>query len=251
MSDYINLTAENIDEEHICCAISDPKHQNGVSAKKSWLKDRLNEGHVFRKLNENGKVFIEYAPIENAWVPVTGSNYNYIYCLWVSGKFKGNGHAKDLLQYCIDDSKEKGKSGICILTAKKKKPYISEKKILKAFGFEVADSADDYELMALKFDDEPAPAFSDSVKKKQIDSSGLTIYHTNQCPFIPNCVKQVKAACEKKGIELTVMEIDTCKKAKEVPSVFNNWAAFYNGKFLTHHLLNENYLKKELAKVNS
>ena len=27
MNDYINLTLDNIDEEHICCVIGDPKHQ--------------------------------------------------------------------------------------------------------------------------------------------------------------------------------------------------------------------------------
>ena len=30
MNEYINLTAENIDEEHICCAIGDPKQKNGL-----------------------------------------------------------------------------------------------------------------------------------------------------------------------------------------------------------------------------
>ncbi len=27
MNEYINLDEKNIDEEHICCAIGDPKHQ--------------------------------------------------------------------------------------------------------------------------------------------------------------------------------------------------------------------------------
>ena len=38
MNEYINLTIENIDEEHICCAIGDPKHQKGVDKKKEWIK---------------------------------------------------------------------------------------------------------------------------------------------------------------------------------------------------------------------
>ena len=46
-------------------------------------------GHVFRKLNAKGVVFIEYAPLETAWVPVIGDNYYYIYCLWVAGPYKG------------------------------------------------------------------------------------------------------------------------------------------------------------------
>ena len=33
MNEYINLSLENIDDEHISCAIGDPKHQDGVDAK--------------------------------------------------------------------------------------------------------------------------------------------------------------------------------------------------------------------------
>ena len=38
MNEYTNLTSENIDDEHICCAIGDKKHQEGVDSKKSGLK---------------------------------------------------------------------------------------------------------------------------------------------------------------------------------------------------------------------
>lgn len=38
MSEYINLDFENIEKEHICCAIGDPKHQDGVNRKKNGLK---------------------------------------------------------------------------------------------------------------------------------------------------------------------------------------------------------------------
>lgn len=103
---FVNLTIENLKEEHICCAIADKKHQCGVEMKKEWLKDRITQGHVFRKLNERGKVFIEYAPLETAWVPVLGDNYMYIYCLWVSGSFKKKGYGKSLLEYCINDAKK-------------------------------------------------------------------------------------------------------------------------------------------------
>ena len=47
MNEYINLTLENIDKEHICCAIGDPKHQNGVESKKEWIKNKLKDGQVF------------------------------------------------------------------------------------------------------------------------------------------------------------------------------------------------------------
>ena len=92
MGEYVNVTTENLANEHLCCAISGKKHQEGVDTKRAWIGERLSEGHVFRKLDANGKVFIEYAPLETAWVPVIGENYLYIYCLWVSGSYKGQGH---------------------------------------------------------------------------------------------------------------------------------------------------------------
>ena len=153
MEEFINLKLENIDKEHICCAIGDPKHQNGVNNKKEWLKERIKEWHFFRKLNAQGKVFIEYAPLELAWTPISGNNFIYIYCLWVSGSFKGKGYAKELLEYTIEDAKKKGKNGICIISSKKKKPFLSEKKFFEHYNFKVVDTIDDYELLSLSFND--------------------------------------------------------------------------------------------------
>ena len=34
MNEYINLDENNIEKEHICCAIGDLKHQEGVDEKK-------------------------------------------------------------------------------------------------------------------------------------------------------------------------------------------------------------------------
>ncbi len=247
MSDFKNITIDNLDVEHLCCAIADKKHQCGVDAKKAWLKDRIPEGHIFRKLDEKGKVFIEYAPLETAWVPIKGDNYLFIYCLWVSGSFKGKGYANELLNYCIDDAKKQGKSGVCVLSSKKKKPFLSEKKFMIKYGFEVVDSIDEYELLALSLN-EIKPSFMDSVKKNCIDGNDLTIYYGVQCPYIPNCIEQVKTYCEFNTIPVNLIAIDTLDKAKNVPCVFNNWAVFYNGKFETVHLLNEGHLKKLLGR---
>lgn len=243
---FKNITLDNIESEHLCCAISDKKHQCGVEAKKAWLKDRIAEGHVFRKLDAKGKVFIEYAPLETAWVPVNGENFLYIYCLWVSGSFKGKGYAKELLEYCIGDAKAKGKSGICVLSSKKKKPFLTEKGFVEKYGFEVVDNIGEYELLALSFD-ETKPAFFDSAKEMKIENNKLTIYYGAQCPYISNCIEEVKNYCENNNIPLELIKIDSLEKAKSVPCIFNNWAVFYKGKFETIHILNESYLKKMLG----
>ena len=245
---YVNLNAGSIDKEHLCCAIADKKHQVGVEGKRNWIKDRLNEGHVFRKLDAHGKVFIEYAPLETSWVPIDGDQYIYIYCLWVSGSFKGKGYGKELLEYCIDDAKAHNKSGICIISSKKKKPFLSDKKFMQKFGFESVDTIDDeYELLALSFNG-IKPRFSLSAKKQAIESERLTIYYSLQCPYIPNCIEQINAYCDENQIPLELIKVDTLEKAKALPSIFNNWAVFYKGKFETVHLLNEGYLKKMLEK---
>ena len=46
--DYIRVTMDNLEKEHICCAISNNKDVQ-VSSKKAWLADRFGEGLVFLK----------------------------------------------------------------------------------------------------------------------------------------------------------------------------------------------------------
>ena len=127
--EYIRVTKDNLEKEHICCAISNNKDVQ-VSSKKAWLADRFDEGLVFLKSVERGKCFIEYIPAENAWVPINVDGYMYIDCLWVSGSFKGHGYSTELLDACIEDSKAKGRKGLCILAAAKKKPFLADPKFL-------------------------------------------------------------------------------------------------------------------------
>ena len=105
MDNIIAVTAENIDREHICCAISDKKGETCVSSKKAWMKERFGDGLVFRKLDVRGKVFIEYIPAEKAWCPIDAPGYMHINCFWISGQFKGKGYANRLLEMCIEEPK--------------------------------------------------------------------------------------------------------------------------------------------------
>lgn len=235
---------ENIDSEHICCAIGDPKHQAGVDCKKQWIKDKLKDGHIFRKLNARGKTFIEYEPLETAWVPISGPNYMYIYCLWVAGSFKGKGIGRELLEYAINDAKEKGMKGICTLVSKKKKPFIGEKKFFEHFGFKVVDSIEDYELLALQFIDSQLPQFSSSARQMKIDEKDFTIYYSNQCPYVEYEIKELSDYAKSNNIAINFIKIDSLQKAKNAPCIFNNWANFYQGKFISNTILNANSFQK-------
>ena len=245
---FIDLTPENLADEHLCCIIRSKKPHSGVEAKRQWLAERLREGHVFRKLDEKGTVFIEYAPLETAWVPVVGDNYLYIYCLWVTGSHKGKGYGRALLESCLADARAKGKSGVCMLGAEKQKAWLSDQSFARRFGFVVADTTETgYQLLALSLDG-TLPRFTPGAKRGIIDRQELTIYYDAQCPFIHQCVEKIAAFCEAGGIPLSLVRVDSLAQAKALPCPFNNFAVFYRGQFQTVNLLDEAAVRRLLKK---
>jgi ribosomal protein S18 acetylase RimI-like enzyme len=250
-ADFINLTVENLAGEHLSCIIRSRKPHPGVEAKRQWLSGRLDEGHVFRKLNAKAAVFIEYAPLETAWVPVIGDNYIYLYCLWASGAYKGKGYGKSLMEYCLADAREKSKSGVCMLGSAKQKAWLSDQSFAKKFGFEVVDTAGNgYALLALSFDG-TAPEFTQKAKKQAIESKELTLYYDMQCPFVYQNVEKLKHYCETNRVPASFIHVNTLQKAKELPCVFNNYAVFYQGEFKTINLIDVGYLERMLKKGNA
>ena len=279
-ADFINLTAGNLAKEHLCCIIRSRKAHPGVETKRRWLAERLKEGHVFRKLDAKATVFVEYAPLEAAWVPIVGDNYIYIYsrgqrakrtcshvhlataarvkypdacigvfdCLWVLGDYKGKGYGKALMEYCLNDAGKMGRSGVCMLGATKQKAWLSDQSFAKKFGFETVDRTENgYELLARSFDG-TVPAFSPNAKKMKIEQEELTIYYDQQCPYTYQSIESVKQYCASNHVPVSFFLVDTLQKAKELPCVFNNWAVFYKGRFETVNLLDATALKRILKK---
>jgi len=245
--DFIDLTAENLPDEHLCCIIRKKPHP-GVEAKRRWLESRLAEGHVFRRLQVKGTAFIEYAPLETAWAPILGSNYLYIYCLWVEGEYKGKGYGKALMESCLADARAKGKYGVCMLGSKKQKNWLSDQAFAKRFGFAAADETPGgYTLLSLSFDGS-LPRFAPNAKREAIDAQELTVYYSPQCPYILQCAEAVRQICAEKGAPVSLIEVDTLQKAKVLPCPFNNWAVFYRGKFETVNLLDAAYLERIFQK---
>ena len=246
--EWINLTEENLAGEHLCCIIRSRKPHPGVECKRQWLAQRLKEGHVFRKLNVKGAVFVEYAPLERAWVPVEGENYLYLYCLWAAGEYKGKGYGRQLMEYCLRDARNQGKSGVCMLGAEKQKAWLPDQKFAEKFGFEAVDATDDgYRLLALSFDG-TKPRFVPGVKTGKIENSELTVYYSPQCPYVYQSLEFVRKTCEETGAPVRYIPVDSLEKAKALPCVFNNWAVFYEGKFVTVNLLDAAGLKRILRR---
>ena len=247
--DYIKVTNNNIEKEHICCAISN-NNDIQVSSKKAWLKERINDGLVFLKSTERGKCFIEYIPAENAWNPIVADGYMYIDCLWVAGSFKGHGYSTDLLNACIEDSKSKGKVGLCILSSAKKKPFLADPKYLKHKGFSVCDEADNgIQLWYLPFSENATkPEFKECAKHPHIEEKGYVLYYTNQCPFNAKYVPVLEEIAKERNIQFKAIRLESKEEAQNAPTPITTYAMFAGGDYLTNEQMNDKRFIKLLEK---
>lgn len=249
--DIINLDKENIDNEHICCALDSKSSNLGVSSKKEWLSCRFNEGLRFKKLNSRGKVFIEYIPAEYAWMPIIADRYWLINCHWVSGSYKGKGYGKALLEECESDALAHQAKGIALIVGKKKKPFLSDKSFFEKHGYEVCDSALPYfELIAKRFDPKAElPKFNSSAKTGMPEGiKGIDIFYTAQCPFTVPYIDMLKPVILAADIPVRTHHIQTREEAQNHFCPVTTYSVFIDGKYYTNEILTPVKLEKLIAK---
>ncbi len=236
-TNFIQLNSSNIDNEHICCAFSDKKCAESYQLKKDWLKKEFDNGYVFRRLDERAKVFIEYGPAEKAWLPVEAPNYLMINCFWVSGQYKGKGHAKALLQSAIDDAKQQGKDGLVTVVGTKKFHFMSDTKWLLRQGFEDCEQlSSGFSLLILKFKPNAEnPKFKNCVLSGECENKeGITVYYSNRCPFTEYYINtELPKTAQNRKLPLKIVKLETMQQAQSAPSPATIFSLFYNGKFMT------------------
>lgn len=230
---YIKITKDNIDSEHICCAMSGKQSL----AKKEWMKERFSDGLVFYRSEERGKCFIEYIPAENAWVPIEAKGYIFINCLWIAGSMKGHGYSNELLEKCVRDAEEQGKNGICILSSEgRKREFLSDSKWLSHHGFSVADESDcGITLCYLPLKEGACPPkFKECARRPKVSEPGFVLYYTDQCPFTSYWVPRVAETAAEHGIAIKVIHVTDKETAENMPAPVTNYALFRDGEFITH-----------------
>lgn len=251
----ISITGDNIEQEHICCAIgNDRENRARAQTKKEWMKGQFAQGLVFKRLDARGKAFIEYMPIEKVWKPLIGRNYLVINCLWVSGQFKGKGYSVQLLDECVRDAKEAGMDGIAVVSGAKLKPFLTDRRFFLARGFELVDVALPYfELLALTFKaGAQTPRFSEGAKRACCDNrDGFTFIYSNQCPFMEEYVGLLERLAREQGFHCETVRLSSCAEAQELGSPFGTLGIYYQGAFLTHELMAEGKFRKLLEEVGA
>ena len=244
----IEVNHDNLESEHICCAISDKKCAAGVTAKKNLISSLMDDGYHFRKLDVRGKVFIDYMPAEASWLPIDAANYMLLGCFWVSGQYKAKGWGKKLLSECLSDSEPY--NGIIAVSSEKKRPFMSDPKFLKMQGFEVVDEAEPYfKLWCRKTKSNAAdPVFLDHARSGRCeDNRGLTVYYSDFCPFNGYWNEvELKKYAESKNIPLKLIKINSREEGRRLPVPWILNSVFYRGKFLTQEIKIDRILEKEL-----
>ncbi|MHA7110416.1 GNAT family N-acetyltransferase [Sunxiuqinia elliptica] len=240
MEKLLQLSPDNIDQEHICCAFSDKKCQEGYALKKAWLKQEFEQGYVFRRIDQRAKVFIEYGPAETGWAPIHAPNYLLINCFWVSGKYKRQGYGKALLQQAIDDAKAQQKAGLVTVVGTKKFHFMSDTKWLLKQGFiTIEQLPSGFSLLALQFSESAElPSFNQAAHHgKPANEKGLVVYYSNRCPFTEYHVStSLKETAAKRNLPLTIVKLETAQAAQNAPSPATIFSLFKDGRFITTDL---------------
>lgn len=158
---------------------------------------------------------IEYIPGEYNWRGIQASGWMVIHCLWVVGKQKEKGYGTRLINLALKDAKEAGLHGVVGMTADKG-GWLPKRNLYEKIGFELVDELEPFFRLYIKAFSQnyPKPKFfpmSDEKLKKY--SSGVTIFYSDQCPYVVDLVDEVRAMVD--GEKAKIKKINNCQEAQE------------------------------------
>lgn len=235
----LDVNGSNVEDLGFFCNMSKRKSV-GFRRKLEWLEARFSEGMRIKLLELPERGFIEYLPGEYAWRAVDAKGYMFIHCLWVVGKSKGKGFASALLDECIQDAKAAKMKGVAMLTSEKN--WLLKRRLLEKYGFErVAEAPPSFSLMVKQFGKGKPPALLDNgatIRRKF--SRGLTVFRSDQCPYIEDATQTALDAAKRAGIESRVVELSSVDEIRKLsPTPFGVFGLVLNGSLLSYHYMLE------------
>ena len=239
--EIIDTNADNICNYGFC-AYKNIK-QEGYKRKTDWLKQRFPEGMRFKVLHSTTKGdvgIIEYIPGEYTWRAIEASGYMVIHCILnIYHKYRNEGYGSLLLNECFQDAKKQNMLGVAAVTSKG--PWMAGKDLFLKNGLEVADEyPPHFELLVKKFKNAASPKFKKDYDKKlsQYDQ-GLTIIHSDQCPYVVKAINEIGETINEYGISANFIELKDCADAQNTPTPYGIFSIIYNGKLLIDHGLDD------------
>jgi hypothetical protein len=161
-----------------------------------------------------------------------------IHCLWVVGKSKGRGLGGLLVDECVQDARKAGMRGVAMVTSEGN--WLAGKRLLESRGFQAVDTAPpSFALMVKSFKPGPQPTFPrDWAARAACHGRGLTIFRSDQCPYLPDATRVLLEAAAKKKVKARVVELRTARDVQTLsPSPYGVFNIVFNGKLLGYHYL--------------
>ncbi len=248
--EIIDVNSENVDKTGFFCFMS-KKKSPGYALKLAWLKERFSEGLRLKMLKLPERGFIEYIPGQYAWRAVNASGYMFIHCLWVVGKSKGNGFSRRLLELCERDARDSGMNGVAVVASEGN--WLIGKKLFLESGYTAVDSAPPtFTLLVKKFKDVPDPSFSGNWEQNQKTAGdGMTIFRTDQCPYIEDLTGIFTTAAEKQGIPHNVVQLNTADEVRtKSPSAYGVFNSTLNGNLFSYCYLTESQAENRFKELS-
>ncbi len=245
---FVNVDRTNVDQTGFFCLMSRKKSE-AYGRKLSWVKARLDEGMRIKMLKLPERGFIEYIPGHLAWRAVEAKGWMVIHCLWVVGKSKGKGLGGFLLDECVEDAKKSRMRGVAMVTSKGH--WLTGQKLLERHGFKAVDAAPpSFTLMVKAFKPGPLPFFpKDWDARANRCGPGLTIFRSDQCPYISDATRTLGAAAAKREIEMRLVELRTARDVQILsPSAYGVFQAVLDRKLMSYHYLSEKDALELLAR---
>ena len=244
--EIVTIDESNVAEHGFFCYKSKPKSP-GYQKKMDWLRGRLAEGLIIKILYENERSvgFIEYIPGEHTWRVVDAPGQLVIHCLWVVGRAKGKSYGSRLLNECVEDARQQGKSGVVMVSSRGN--WLSSEKVFLRNGFsEVGSAPPSFKLLVKPLNGSPEPAFPQDWEQRLAQySSGATIIYADQCPYMPNAVQYTVDQFAARGIEARVVRLENSAEVRaKSPTAYGVFAIVVNGRLLTYHYLGTKELRR-------
>lgn len=226
--------------EYGLCGCKDSKHP-GYRQKLDWLRLRIREGlriKVLLSASVGAVGSIEYMPGEYAWRGIHAPGYMVIHCLFILKKdYKGKGYGSKLIEACEKDARALKMHGVAVVASRS--TWMAKKEIFLKSGYECLEEAPPhFELLVKRFAAKaPLPSFSGKWEGKLARyAEGLTIIHSDQCPYVAKAVAEIPAlAREEFGIEPAMVKLSDCRAAQDSPNPYGIFAIIWNGELVADH----------------
>lgn len=245
-----DVQTSNAAERGVYC--SKNKKDAGFKAKIQWIQSAGTHGYGMKIVaDEKGKQqgFIEFMDSEDAWRPISASNYIFIQCIaFMSKALRNQGLASSLLEQVEAIARKNGKSGLCTMSSDG--PWMADRRLFIKNGFKLIEEKGRFQLLVKSWSEEGTqPSFYDWEKEAK-NFPGWHLVYADQCPWHQKAVTELTKTAMEFGISLNVTRLESAIEAQHAPSGFGTFSLLKDGKLLEDHYISatrfRNILKKEL-----